>query len=70
MILLCISRASPSGPSAAQRDGRSAVGTEASSPDTTVTLYDTGGEGPDTDELDIERQTIQVRVRWKGKRRV
>ena len=40
-----------------------AVGTGASSPDTTITLYDTGGEGPDTDELDIERQSIQVRVR-------
>lgn len=39
------------------------VATEASSPDTTITVYDTGGEGPDTDELDIERQSIQVRVR-------
>jgi hypothetical protein len=39
------------------------VGTEASSPDTTITVYDTGGEGPDTDQLDVERQSIQVRVR-------
>lgn len=39
------------------------VGTEPASPDTTITVYDTGGEGPDTDQLDIERPTIQVRVR-------
>ena len=39
------------------------VGAEASSPDTTITIYDTGGSGPDTDQLDIERQSIQVRVR-------
>jgi hypothetical protein len=39
------------------------VGTEPASPETTITVYDTGGEGPDTDQLDIERQTIQVRVR-------
>jgi minor capsid protein len=39
------------------------VGTAPASPDTAITVYDTGGEGPDTDQLDIEQPTIQVRVR-------
>lgn len=39
------------------------VSREPASPDGTITLYDTGGEGPDTDELDLLRGTIQVRVR-------
>jgi hypothetical protein len=39
------------------------VGTEPASPDTAITAYDTGGAGPDTDQLDIEQPTIQVRVR-------
>lgn len=36
------------------------------SPDTPhncITVYDTGGEGTDTNELDLERPTFQVRVR-------
>jgi hypothetical protein len=37
--------------------------TEPSKPDNVVTLYDSGGEGPDTDDLDPERCAVQVRVR-------
>lgn len=33
------------------------------SPDNAITLYDTGGSEPDTDELDILRTSIQVRGR-------
>lgn len=36
---------------------------EPASPDTAVTVYDTGGEGLDTDDMDIENATVQVRVR-------
>jgi hypothetical protein len=32
-------------------------------PPDTITIYDTGGDHPDTDELDIDRPTFQVRVR-------
>ncbi len=36
---------------------------EPANPDNAVTVYDTGGQGPDTDELDLKRPTFQVRVR-------
>lgn len=36
---------------------------EPSTPDNVVTLYDTGGQEPDTDQLDLMRPTFQVRVR-------
>jgi hypothetical protein len=39
------------------------VGTEPEAPDECVTLYDTGGLEPDTDEMDIRRPTIMVKVR-------
>jgi hypothetical protein len=39
------------------------VSTEPAEPDTVITLYDTGGDEPDTDELDLLRPTFQVRVR-------
>jgi len=39
------------------------VTTEPTAPDTTVTLYDDGGGNPDTDELDIQKAIVQVRVR-------
>lgn len=39
------------------------TGSEPDAPDDVVTVYDTGGLNPDTDELDIERPTFQVRVR-------
>jgi hypothetical protein len=39
------------------------VAGEPASPPNTVTIYDTGGEGPDTDELDWLRPTLQIRVR-------
>lgn len=32
-------------------------------PADTITVYDTGGPGPDTDELDIDQPSFQVRVR-------
>lgn len=38
-------------------------GAEAASPADVITVYDTGGGGPDTDELDLESPTFQVRVR-------
>ena len=40
-----------------------AVSTEPDAPVTTITLYDTGGQAPDTDEQDLARPTVQVRVR-------
>ena len=39
------------------------VGTEARTPDDVITVYDTGGEGADTDGQDIDRPALQVRVR-------
>lgn len=39
------------------------VAHEPGDPADSITIYDTGGEGPDTDQLDVERPTIQVRVR-------
>lgn len=42
------------------------VGGEPDKPDDVVTLYDTTGLGPDTDELDIERPSFQVRVRSRS----
>ncbi len=39
------------------------VNAEPESPADAVTLYDTGGGGQDTDELDISRPSLQVRVR-------
>mgnify|MGYP001493829437 CR=1 FL=1 len=39
-----------------------AVGSEPMSPHTTITLYDTGGLEPDTEQLD-RRPSFQVRVR-------
>jgi len=38
------------------------VASEPEKPDTCITVYDTGGEEPDTDQLD-RRPTFQVRVR-------
>lgn len=39
------------------------VAREPIDPTNAVTVYDTGGIGPDTDELDVFRPTIQIRVR-------
>lgn len=39
------------------------VSREPTSPNDAITVYDTGGAGPDTDELDIGQNTFQVRVR-------
>lgn len=39
---------------------------EPASPDNAVTVYDTGGQDPDTDELDLKRPTFQIRVRSKS----
>lgn len=39
------------------------VALEPELPDSCITLYDTGGEDSDTDEMNIEYPTIQVRVR-------
>lgn len=36
---------------------------EPKTPPDCITVYDTGGDGPDTDELDVYLQTFQVRVR-------
>jgi hypothetical protein len=41
------------------------VAREPVEPANCVTVYDTGGQGPDTDELDIHQPTIQIRVRSK-----
>lgn len=38
---------------------------EPTSPDNTITLYDTGGGEPDTEQLDLLRPTFQVRTRSK-----
>lgn len=39
------------------------VAVEPDTPDDTVTLYDMPGADPDTDELDVYRHAVQVRVR-------
>lgn len=36
---------------------------EPNEPANCITLYDTGGDGPDTDDLDLANLTFQVRVR-------
>lgn len=36
---------------------------EPAEPNDVVTVYDTGGPGPDTDELNLDNVTFQVRVR-------
>lgn len=38
---------------------------EPTEPENVITVYDTGGAGPDTDEMDWQRPTFQVRVRCK-----
>jgi Bacteriophage minor capsid protein len=43
--------------------GSLSVNVEPTEPANVVTVYDTGGEGPDTNELDLMRPTFQVRVR-------
>jgi hypothetical protein len=43
--------------------GTISVHAEPAAPDNVVTLYDTGGLEPDTDQLDLMRPTFQVRVR-------
>ena len=45
--------------------GTLAVHVEPADPENVVTLYDTGGQGPDTDQLDLMQPTFQVRVRNK-----
>ncbi|MGE0366935.1 MAG: minor capsid protein [Phycisphaerales bacterium] len=39
------------------------VAREPSGPDDVITVYDTGGEEPDTDEMDLYRPSFQVRTR-------
>lgn len=39
---------------------------EPPSPDTAITIYDTGGQDMDTDQQDVEQPTFQVRVRSKS----
>src|SRR5690606_27918067 len=39
---------------------------EPDSPDDAITVYDTGGSGPDTDDQDPEWATMQVRVRSRS----
>lgn len=39
------------------------VSIQPDAPNNTITVYDTGGLDPDTDELDLKRPTFQVRVR-------
>lgn len=39
------------------------VALEPPEPNNSVTVYDTGGQEPDTDELDLMRPSLQVRVR-------
>lgn len=41
-------------------------GREPATPRNTVTIYDTGGAGPETDEMNLYRPSIQVRVRAKS----
>lgn len=36
---------------------------EPAEPATAITIYDTGGQAPETDEMDVLRPTFQVRVR-------
>lgn len=43
--------------------GTISVHAEPADPPNVVTLYDTGGQEPDTDQLDLMRPTFQVRVR-------
>lgn len=43
--------------------GTISVNAEPADPAEVVTIYDTGGQEPDTDQLDIMRPTFQVRVR-------
>lgn len=43
--------------------GTISVHAEPADPPDVITLYDTGGSEPDTDELDLMRPTFQVRVR-------
>lgn len=38
---------------------------EPTNPIKCLTLYDTGGRGPDTQELDVRRPSVQLRVRCK-----
>jgi len=40
-----------------------AVTTGPVAPDTTITLFDDIGGSPDTDELDIQKATVQIQVR-------
>lgn len=42
---------------------RLSIGNEPTEPPNCVTVYDTGGEGWDTDQLDITTDTVQVRIR-------
>jgi hypothetical protein len=39
------------------------VNLEPATPDNVITIYDTGGPGPDTNEMDVASPTFQVRVR-------
>lgn len=39
------------------------TGEEPEKPSNTITVYDTGGPGPETDEMDFERRTVQIRIR-------
>jgi hypothetical protein len=43
--------------------GTISVNVEPADPVDVVTIYDTGGDSPDTDQLDLLRPTFQVRVR-------
>lgn len=42
------------------------VGAEPGLPDNCITIYDTGGQEPDTDEVDLLRPSFQVRVRCRS----
>jgi len=42
------------------------VGTQPETPDSVVTVYDTGGAGPENDDLDDVGAAIQVRVRARS----
>jgi hypothetical protein len=46
-----------------QFPGSISVNVEPADPVDVVTIYDTGGDSPDTDQLDLLRPTFQVRVR-------
>lgn len=43
-----------------------ALGSEPAAPDTTVTFYDASVGAVDTDELDLDRAAVQVRVRSRN----